>query len=451
MSRNGNDITDGALGAGILRLAGPLFLSALLQNLQSVIDLFWVGRLGSDSVAALAMSGTVLMMLFPLLLGVATGTVALVSRSVGAKDYEQAADAAGQSLLLALGFGLAAGAAGWFLAETLCSLLGAEPAVAALGTSYLRISFIGSFTVFVLFVGNSVMQGAGNTVIPMMAMVLANLLNLVLDPLLIFGLCGLPRLAVRGAALATVISQALAAALVLGILLCGRLGGVHVHGKRWRLHPRLIWRLLRIGIPSSGQMLSRSLMSLVLMRIVAAGGTVAVAAYGIGLRFHMLILMPAFTLGNAVATMVGQNLGAAKPERAQRAAWLGTAIDVAIMAVAAVVMVFAARPLIGVFDSNPEVIAVGTAYLRTVSPFYVFTALAIVLGRALTGAGDTVGPMVCTIIGLWGVQVPLAVWLSRLCEPSTQGVWWAIGIAVTVHGLLVTGWFQTGRWKRQQV
>ncbi len=451
MARQGNHLVDGSLTSGILRLSGPMLVSAMLQNLQSVIDLFWVGRLGSAAVAALAISGTVLMMLFPVVMGVATGTVALVSRAMGADDHDQAADAAGQSLLLALGFGLLAGWAGWLCAGSLCEWLGATPEVAALGTPYLRISFVGSFTIFLLFVGNSVMQGAGNAVVPMVAMGLANLLNLVLDPLLIFGIWKLPQMGIRGAALATVISQALAAALVLGVLFGGRLGGVHVHKRCWRLHPGLLWRLLRIGIPSSGQMLSRSLMSLVLMRIVANAGTVAVAAYGIGMRFHMIILMPAFTLGNAVATMVGQNLGAGQPGRAERAAWLGTLLDIGVMVVAGIVLVFAARPLIGVFDDNPEVVAVGTAYLRTVSPFYLFAALAIVLGRALMGAGDTVVPMLCTIVGLWGVQVPLALWLARLCEPSTQGVWWSIGIATTVHGLLVAGWFQTGRWKRQEI
>jgi putative MATE family efflux protein len=333
----------------------------------------------------------------------------------------------------------------------LCRLLGASPAVAPLATTYLQISFLGAFTVFLLFVGNSALQGAGNSVIPMCAMGLATLLNMALDPLLIFGLLGLPRLGVAGAAVATVIAQAVAAGLVMTVLHRGRVAGMHAHLGRWRLRPDLAWRLLRIGTPSMGQMLSRSLMSLVLMRIVAETGTAAVAAYGIGLRFHMIVLMPAFTLGNAVATMVGQNLGAGQPQRARQAAWVATWMDVGIMAASAVVLCLAARPLMAAFDPNPEVIAVGMQYLRTVSPLYVFAAPAIVLGRALMGAGDSLGSMVCTVIGLWGVQVPLALWLSRLVTPPTLGVWWAIAAAITVHGLLVIAWFETGRWQRQQV
>jgi len=448
---NGNHLVDGGVTRGILVLSGPMFASALLQNLQSVIDLFWVGRLGSSAVAALAIAGTLLMLLFPVVMGVGMGTVAMVARAIGAGRPDEAGEIAGQSMLLALVFGALAGMAGYACAGMLCRLLGAEAAVAPLATTYLQISFLGAFTVFLLFIGNSALQGAGNTVIPMCAMGLATLLNMVLDPLLIFGLLGLPRLGVAGAATATVIAQAVAAGLVMTVLHRGRVAGMHAHLGRWRLRPHLAWRLLRIGTPSMGQMLSRSLMSLVLMRIVAGTGTTAVAAYGIGLRFHMIVLMPAFTLGNAVATMVGQNLGAGKPERARHAAWAATWMDIGIMAVSAAVLCLAARPLMAAFDPNPEVVAVGIAYLRTVSPFYVFAALAIVLGRALMGAGDSLGSMVCTVIGLWGVQVPLALWLSRVVTPPTQGVWWAIAAAITVHGLLVTAWFETGRWQRLQV
>lgn len=451
MTAGNNHLVEGGIVRGLLRLSGPMFVSAMLQNLQSVIDLFWVGRLGSEAVAALAVAGTILMLLFPVIMGVSMGTVAMVSRAIGAGHPDEAGEIAGQSMLLALVFGLIAGVVGYFCAGTLCRTLGAAPEVAPLATTYLRISFVGAFTVFMLFVGNSALQGAGNSTIPMCAMGLATLLNLVLDPLLIFGLLGLPRLGVAGAAIATVLSQAVATVLVMAVLHRGQVAGMHAHLGRWRLRSDLAWRLLRIGTPSSGQMLSRSLMSLVLMRIVAETGTVAVAAYGIGLRFHMIILMPAFTLANAVATMVGQNLGAGKPQRAYRAAWIATGMDVAIMVVAAIILVFAARPLMTAFDRNPEVVKVGVNYLRTVSPFYVFAALAIVLGRALMGAGDTMGSMVCTVIGLWGVQVPLAIYLSRVVSPPTQGVWWAIAAAVTVHGLLITAWFETGRWKTKRV
>jgi Na+-driven multidrug efflux pump len=197
-------------------------------------------------------------------------------------------------------------------------------------------------------------------------------------------------------------------------------------------------------------MLARSLMGAVMMWLVASCGTVAVAAYGIGLRFHMIILMPGFALGGGAATLVGQNLGAGKPGRAARAAWLATGINAAFMALAAVLMMILAPELIRAFNSEVEVIQVGARYLRIISPFYVFTAAGIVLGRSLNGAGDSLTPMIITVLTL-GLQVPLAVLFSHLWHPATQGIWWAIVVATVLNGILVAAWFQTGRWKRTRV
>ena len=431
-------------------LAWPMFVSTTLQNLQSVIGLFWVGRLGSEAVAALAMSGTILMMLFPVVMGLATGTIAIVSRSVGAGNQAEAAEAGGQSLMAALICGVIAGLAGWYWAGDLCRWQGATGEVARLGTQYLQISFLGCFTVFILFIGNSILQASGNTVIPMYAMVLATVLNLILDPIFIFGLLGMPRLGVEGAALAMVLAQSVAVVVVLRALTRGG-SGVKVGLAAWRLRVEPIWRIMKVGIPSSGQMLSRSLMSVALMWIVAKYGTVAVAAYGIGVRFHMMALMPAFVLGNAAGAIVGQNLGDGRPDRAQRVAWLATGLDAVIMLVLAILLTAFAAPLIRLFDASPEVVKTGASYLRIASFFHIFAALSIVLGRALQGAGDTVAPMVTTIVGLWGVQIPLALFLARHMTTPTNGIWWSVGIAIMVNGAMVAGWFMTGRWKNKKV
>jgi putative MATE family efflux protein len=218
MSNANNHLTSGSLSKGLVTLAVPMLASSLLQSLQMLIDLFWVGKLGSDSVAALAMSGTILMTLFPVIMGMSTGTVALVSRFTGAGRYDEAADAAGQTLLLAILLGLVSGLVGGFLAKDFLSWLGAKDEVAHLGAQYLRIYFMGSSAMYILVMGSSIFQGAGNTTVPMFAMMLATLLNMVLDPLLIYGLVGFPRLGVRGAATAAVVSQAIAAVLVLVLL-----------------------------------------------------------------------------------------------------------------------------------------------------------------------------------------------------------------------------------------
>lgn len=443
-------ISEGPILPAIVHLAFPMLVSAILQNIQSLIDLFWVGRLGAAAVASVAMAGTVLMLLNPMLMGLSTGTVALVSRAVGARDLEEAGRATGQSLFLSILLGGLSAGVGWMVSRYVLTAMGAAPEVMEEGTRYLQVTFAGSFTVYMLFVCNAALQGAGDAHTPMYLMAAANIINIGVDPLLIFGIGPFPRLGVRGAALATVFAQALAAVAALKVLMEGR-SYLRVPWGHWRPNLPMAWRIIRIGVPGTGQMFSRGLMSIVLMSVVATCGTAAVAAYGIGLRFHFIVLMPAFALGAAAATMMGQNLGAKKPERARKAVWLATLLDVAIMAVAAVVLTVGAPFLMRLFNHDSEVIAIGVRYLRVVSPFYLMVAVGIVLGRGLNGAGDTVAPMVITVITLWGLQVPAAIWLSRVINPPTDGVWWAIALAFVAQGLLMAVWFERGAWRHRAV
>ncbi len=455
MNGKKNNLVSGNLTQGILSLAGPMLASAVLQHAQSLVDLFWVGRLGSESVAAVALAGVVLMALFPVVMGISTGTLALVARAVGAERVQDASAVVRQSILLAGLMGIVAGVAGWIWAGGLCAILvGSATAGSShahlLAASYLRISFLGSITIFFFFTVSSVFHAAGRVAVPMWAMAISNVVNIILDPLLIYGLLGFPRLGVSGAALATVVSQAVGAIMVGMPLVKGRVG-FRAQLFPLRLDIPLMWRIARIGLPSMGQLLSRNLMAMALMSLVGRCGTAALAGYGIGTRFHIIALMPAFAFGNAVAPIVGQNLGAGKPERASAAAWLASGFATAVMAVIAVCFFFFARPLVRIFDASPAVVDVGGDYLKIVSPFYVFSITAIVLGRALQGAGDTIPPMILTLVSLWGLQVPLAVALSRVVRPPTRGIWWAIAIAVTVHGILVASWFLQGKWKHKRV
>jgi putative MATE family efflux protein len=447
---NPNPLTLLPLRQGLLRLAGPMFVSAILQNAQSLIDLFWVGKLGPDAVAALALSGTILFLMWPLVMGLSMGTVALVSRHIGAGHEDKAAMAAGQSMGLSLLAGVALGGAGILGLNALLRLIGAEPAVAVLARQYLSISFFGYFTVFLLAISSSAAQASGNSLIPMTGMILANLVNLVLDPVMIFGRLGFPALGVRGAALATVLSQALACLVVTGSLM----RGIPQLKVAWSdLTPRLLiaWDLFRIGIFSAGQMLARSLMSFALFRIVAVSGTAALAGYGIGLRFHQLILLPCFVLGNAAAALVGQNLGAGRPDRSVRAGWLACGIGLGLNGVGGLLIIIFAPVLTGYFTKDPAVIAVGVDYLRLVSPFYLFVAMGIILGRGMNGAGDTVPTMLITLFTLWGVQVPLAHYLAKVFTPATDGVWWSIALSNALNGLITAAWFVVGRWKKTRI
>jgi len=427
-----------------------MLISAILQNAQSVIDLVWVGRLGASAVASVALGGTVVWALFPLLMGVATGTVALVARAFGAGHPREASCVAGQSLMLAVVGGVLSAGLGTLLSGRLLDAFGAEPEVRAGGEQYLRVMLWGSFTVFLLFTGNAALQGAGDARTPMQLMLLANALNIVLDPVLIFGFGPIPRLGVAGAAWATLLAQAAAALLALRYLAQGR-GPLQVRLSHWKPQPERIRRLLKIGLPGSGQMMVRSLMQVVLMRIAAGFGTTAVAAYGTGLRIHMMVLMPAFALGGAAATMVGQNLGAGQAARARKSAWLATGLDALFMLGASLLLMLLAPPIIRLFNRDPEVVAQGAAYLRIVSPSYLFAALGIVLGRALNGAGDSLRPMIITLFSLWGLQVPLATTLTRVPDFGLNGLWWAIAVATAVNGLLTMAWFERGHWRHIRV
>lgn len=449
-NRNADGLTQGSILRGIGHLTMPMLISGLLQNAQSMIDLFWVGSLGTAAVAAVAVSGTLLMLLFPALMGLATGTLAIVARAVGGGRVDDAQATATQSIVLALVGGFVIGCAGWFAALPLLRLLNTPPDALPMAAAYMHISFLGSFTVFVLFTANAALQGAGDARTPMYVLLVANALNMVLDPLFIFGLGPLPRMEVAGAALATVLAQAAAAGLAIYLLSHGRTR-LHLDLRHYRFDAPLCRRILRIGIPGSGQMLSRSLMNVVFMHIVAAFGTVAVAAYGIALRFHMLVLMPAFALGGAAATLMGQNLGAGQPDRARRSAWTATLLDMACMAAIAILFIAIAPHLIGFFTGDHAVIAIGASFLRIVSPFTIAAALAIVLGRALNGAGDSLAPMLITIVSLWGVQIPLALLFGKIWPGQIIPTWWAISIAMTVNGLATWAWFETGRWRRMRV
>ena len=447
LNRN-KDLTKGPILHAIFSLAGPLMVIAILHTTQSLIDMFWVGRLGAASIAAVAMSATIMMILFTIIVGVSTGTLALVARYVGAKDSKKADAVATQSIYLGVIMATVAVVTGLLFTKRLFLLLGASQEVLEAGIGYLKILLVGGITMFMLFLGNAILQGAGDTVTPMKLMILANIINIILDPVFIFGWGGMPRMNTSGAAVATVISQAISSFLVIWMLSNGR-SIVHIHLSEWKIKLDLLKTILKIGLPSSLQMFFRSLMGVVLIGIVASFGTAAVAAYGVGMRLQMVVLMPAFALGGSAATLVGQNLGSGQPGRAKRSAWVATFFDMIVMAFIAVAFFSFAYQFMSVFNKDKNVIALGIQYLRITTPFYIFIAFGIVLNRALAGAGDTFVPMIITLLTLWGFQVPAAILLSRNTALGVTGVWWAMGLASLLNGLLILGWFETGRWKKR--
>lgn len=444
------DLTQGSIAKNIWVLSIPMIASNMLQAGFNLVDMFWVGRLGAAALASVAMSGSILMIVMFLMIGVGIGTTALVARAIGEKNRVKADNVAMQSLIMGFFVSLVFAVLGYLLSPWLLQVLGADQQVLTLGLGYMRILFLGVMAMFYMFLISAILNGAGDATTPMIILVVATVINIVLDPIMIFGWFGLPAMGVSGAAWATVISEAIGSLIALEILLRGR-SRVHVRIKQLQIDWLTIMAIFRIGIPASGQMVLRGLLNIALIAIVANFGTHAIAAFGVGARINMLALMPGFAFGQAAATLMGQNLGAKKPDRASASAWLATGYYALFMIVMTLLFLVYAPQIMAFFNNEADVIAIGTSYLRLTVIGYVFVALGIVLSRALAGAGDTFMPMIITFVALWLVQIPLAIILSQRPELGLDGIWLAILVAYFLSGVLMVMWFQAGKWKQHKI
>ena len=372
------------------------------------------------------------------------------SRRIGAKDQAAAEHATWQTILLGLIVSLILAVAGMVIARPLLLLLGADAEVLPLGLAYLRVSFVGIFTLILVFAINSMLRGAGEARLAMQVLVLSTAVTVVLEPLLIFGLGPLPATGVAGSAWATVLGFGAGLALQLVILLRGR-GCLRINLHDLRPDFSLMGRIIRIALPSTVQMALRSSSRLIIVGLVGVYGTYATAGYGVANRMLLIALIPCFGLGNAAGTLVGQNLGASQPDRAERSAWWVSGYSAGYMAVAAILLTIFAPSLIALFDPTPQVVAFGTECIRVVAWSMIASALGVVLARGFDGAGNTVPAMTINLITLWGMELPLAFGLSRWLGLGATGVWWGRALANLANGLLFAVWFRRGGWKRKEV
>lgn len=444
------DLTAGPLLRSLWTLALPMVVANVLQNAFSIVDMIFVGRLGPTAVAAVAVSGLVLMVAWTLLIGVAISTVAMVARFFGAGDLEQANAAAAQSLILGVVISAFLMVFGLFFGRGVLRALGASPEMMGPASGYFRIVFVGSFTLIFMYLSGAVLRGAGDAKTPMIILMVATVCNIGLDPLLIFGPWFFPRLEVEGAAYATVIGQGVAMGLGLWILFRGS-SRIHVYFPHFRLRPKLMKRMVLIAVPGTIQGALRSVAHLGLMKIVALYGTLAVAAFGIGLRLNLLVMMVGWALGGAAATLVGQNLGARKVDRAEKSAWLATGIFCGFMVLAGAGFFAFADPLINLFNDDPGVVRIGDAYLHVVALSYPFLGLSMICAMSFNGAGDTRTPAFVIGLTFIAVMIPLALILPRFTIPPTSGIWWAMAISITLQGIIMALAFGRGKWKERRI
>jgi putative MATE family efflux protein len=444
------DLIEGPITGSLLRLAWPVMLSNLFQTLYNFVDRFWLARLGKVPIAALALSWPLIFLVLSLGSGITIAGTALVAQYTGARRPDDANLAAGQVVGFTTLLAILLAIAGLFAARPILTLMGAEQELVTAATTYLRIIYAGIPLMFGTFVVTALLNGVGDTVTPMILMGVSVGLNLILDPLLIFGWGPFPEWGIAGAAAATVLARGLLALVGFVYLFSGRLG---IHLRPSHLRPRwgLIRRIVSIGglasIGNTGTALGFSIMNGALARI----GTAVLSAFGIGNAFISIVLMPAMGLGQATATMVGQNLGAERPDRAQRSVWSGIGISSAILVSAAIVVLLLRQHLIGFFLTDPEVLAVGSEMLLIVAVAFPFMGIIQVIMGAYQGSGHTFYSMFFGLFRLWALRVPLVFLLGFTLGMGASGVWWAMfGSNLGTAGLSLAC-FLTGNWRRRVI
>jgi putative MATE family efflux protein len=421
-----------------------------MESLFGIIDVFFVSKLGADAVAAVGLTDSLLTLVFAVAMGLAMATTATIARRIGEKDKAGAAVAAVQAIIIGIIVSVPVGLVGIFFTPTLFSLMGASPEIIAIGSGYGTTIIGGNVIIMLLFLINAIFRGAGDAAIAMRALWLGNLINIALDPCLIFGLGPFPEMGVTGAAVATNIGRG-TAVLYQVWKLFGSNSRVKIERSQVRVDLRVMFRLLRISLGGMFQYLVATASWLGLVRIVAIFGSAAIAGYTVAIRIIVFALLPSWGVSNAAATLVGQNLGAGKPERAERSVWVTGFANMVFLGVVTVVFVIFAEPLVGIFTTDPAVVPYGVDCLRYVSYGYVFYAYGMVMVQAFNGAGDTYTPTVINLLCYWLFQIPLAYALAIPAGYGAQGVFLAITIAESILAVVGILAFRRGRWKERIV
>ena len=444
------DYTTGNLNRAILLLAIPMVLEMVLESLFAVVDVFFVGRLGADAVATVGLTESLLSLIFAVAIGLSMSITAMVARRIGEKDPEDASIAGVQAVILGLTVSLAVGIPSFIFAPRLLQLMGASPDIVATGSGYARIALGGSGAILMLFLNNAIFRGAGDAAIAMRLLWISNIINLILDPCLIFGFGPFPRLGVTGAALATFTGRSIGVLYQFYRLGRGteRLPSLARH---LRVNFKVLWRLIRVSITGILQFAIAHTSWIGLVRIVSTFGAAALAGYTIAIRIVVFVILPSWGLSNAAATLVGQNLGAGKPDRAETSVWRTGFYNMLFLGGVGVILIMFAEPAVRLFTHDPEVIPLAASCLRILSYGNIGYAYGMVMLQAFNGAGDTITPTWVNLFGFWFLEIPLAYCLAIPMNLRSKGVFFSIVIAegsIALAGILL---FRRGRWKQQKI
>ncbi|TXF91123.1 MATE family efflux transporter [Neolewinella aurantiaca] len=446
----GYDYTEGAIRRGIILLAIPMMLEMAMESVFALVDTYFVGQIGNGALTTIGLTEVMMTLVYSVAIGVSTAPMAMVARFVGEKKPEKAGLVASQAILLGVIVSILIALPGFIYAEELLQLMGATDEVVAEGVGYTRIMFGTNVVIMMLFVINGIFRGAGEAAKAMRVLWLANGINIVLDPIFIFGLGPIPAMGVEGAAVATSIGRGIGVAYQL-YLLSGDRSVVKIKARAWRIDWAMQLRIINIAANGAFQYLIASASWVFLMRIVAGFGEAAVAGYTVAIRLILFTMLPAWGLANAAASFVGQNLGARKPDRAEKGVWLALKMTVVYFGGLSLIYFFLAGPLVRGFIEDADAIEYGIRTLRIFAIGYVFFGLGMIPVQALNGAGDTRTPMLINFICFWLLEIPLGYWLGLEMGYEVEGVVWAVVTAEFILSGLALWMFRRGKWKQAEV
>ncbi len=446
----GKDFTEGPIRPALLLLAIPMVLEVALESVFAVVNVFWVNRLGASAVAIVGLTEAMLSTIYALGMGLGIGATALVARRIGEKNPAEASRAAVQAILLGVMVSIPIAVLGATFAPQLLALMGADPTIVEQGKGFTRIMFLGNASILLLFLINAIFRGAGDAAVAMRCLWIANLANLILDPVLIFGLGPFPEMGVEGAAVATTVGRG------VGVLyqfyrLAGKDRRFVIERRHLIVDLPLMGKLIRLSSTGIFQILIGTTSWIGLVRIVATFGASAVAGYTVAIRVILFALLPSWGLSNAAATMVGQSLGAGKPERAEESVWRAGFLNLCFLGALGVAFLVLAPWIVRIFTTDPEVSRHAVLGLRIVSLGFPFYAYGMVISNAFNGAGDTTTPTVLNVVCFWLWEIPLAYVLAKPVGLGPTGVFIAITIAFSTLALISTTIFRRGKWKSRTI
>lgn len=445
------DFTKGSILAALIILAIPMILEMSMESLFAIVDTFFVSKLGAESIAVVGLTESVLALVYAVGVGLSIGATATVARRFGERDLEGAARTATHVVYLGVIVSIVMGLAGVVFAPNIFHLLGAEPHVIEMGTPFMRIMLGTNIVIVFLFLLNGIFRGAGDAAIAFRVLVIANGLNIIFCPLFIFGIGPFPELGVTGAAVATVCGRGTGVIFAAWALFGRKKGRLEVSREHWTFDPKLLWSIISLSATGVLQFVIATASWTGLVMIVAGFGSIAIAGYQIGLRVIIFVILPAVGLANAAATLVGQNLGAGQPERAERSVWMAGGINAALLGVAGLFFVLFSDAVISIFTTDPHVSQFGRDCLRIVGYGYAFYGLGMVMESSFNGAGDTWTPTYLNFFIFWMFEIPLAYVLADRIGWGPQGVFWAITLAFSLLAVTAALLFKRGKWKLKVV